>query len=166
MEWIGLNPERLSIEFMSGGEGNRMAEVVDNFTKKVKEIGPLGEAEGIENNRLKGDLKAVRQLIPYIKLVEREKLRVPVRSEKAYHEFFTGDEANRIFDELIGDKLTISRIAALLREEPLPTGKISETLGLDPAEVTKHLSSFSRQGLIKYDIDSKCYALALDLAQQ
>ncbi len=158
MERIGLNPERLGIEFMSGGDGNRLAEVVDNFTRKVKEIGPLGEAEGIEKNRLKGDLDSVRSLIPYLKLVEREKLRVPVRSEKAYHEFYTGDEARRLFDDLIGDKLIISRIAALLRKKPLPTGEISEILGLDPSEVTKLIKISSRHGLVKYDMDSKCYA--------
>ena len=161
MERIGLYTERLSIEFMSGGEGNRLAEVVNNFTKKVKELGPLGEAEGIEKHKLNGDLDAVRTLIPYIKLVEREKLRVPVRSEQAYHEFYTSDEVKRLFDDLIGDKLTISRIVALLREKPLPTGEISEILGLDPSEVTKHMNSSSRQGLVKYDMDSKCYTLAL-----
>jgi len=160
MERIGMFPERLSIEFMSGGEGNRLAEVVNDFTAKVKELGPLGEAEGIEKTRLIRDLDAVRQLIPYIKLVEREKLRVPVRSEEAYHEFFTSDEITRLFDELIFDKLTISRIVSLLREKPLPTGRISEILGLDPSEVTKQMNSSSRQGLVKYDMKSKCYEVA------
>ena len=166
MERIGLNPERLSIEFMSGGDGNRLAEVVNNFTKKVKKLGPLGEAEGIEKNKLKGDLDAVRKLIPYIKLVEREKLKPPAKSEKAYHEFYTSDEVNRLFDDLIGDKLTISRIVALLREKPLPTGEISEILGLDPSEVTKHMNRSSRQGLVKYDMDSNCYSLATGLARR
>lgn len=161
MERIGINPERLGIEFMSGGDGNRLAEVVDNFTRKVKEIGPLGEAEGVDKSRLKGDLGSVRTLIPYLKLVEREKLRVHERSEKAYHEFYTSEEVNRLFDDLIGDKLTISRIAELLREKPLPTGEISKILGLDPSEVTKHLNSSSRQGLVTYDIDSKSYTLTM-----
>ena len=166
MARIGLNPERLSIEFMSGGEGNRLAEVVNTFTDKVKELGPLGVAEGIEINKMKSDLDAVRKLIPYIKLVEREKLRVPVRSEEAYREFFISDEVNRLFDDLIFDKLTISRIVALLREKPLPTSEISEILGLDPSEVTKHMNSSSRQGLVKYDLDSKCYELALGGAKK
>ena len=165
MERIGLNPQRLSIEFMSGGDGNRLAEVVNNFSKKVKELGPLGEAEGIEKNILKGDLEAVIKLIPYLKLVEREKLRVPVKSENAYHEFYTSIEVNRLFDELIGNKLTISRIVSLLRDKPLSTVEISEILGLDPSEVTKHMKSSSRQGLVQYDMDSKCYAIALGGAQ-
>lgn len=161
LERIGLNPERLSIEFMSGGDGNRLAEVVNTFTGKVKELGPLGEAEGIEKGTLKGDLDAVRTLIPYIRLVEREKLRVPVRTEEAYHEFFTSDRVQRLFDEIIGGKLTTSRIVSLLREKPLQTGEISRILGLDPSEVAKQMSNSSRQGLVEYDVNSKCYTLAL-----
>jgi F420-non-reducing hydrogenase iron-sulfur subunit len=160
MERIGLNPERLGIEFMSGGDGNRLAEVVNGFTGKVKEIGPLGEAEGIDKKDLKNSLVAVRKLVPYLRLVEREKLRAPVKTEEAYHEFYTSDEVTRLFDELIGDNLAISRIVSLLGEKPLTTSEISENLGLNPSEVSKHMNSSSRQGLVRYDTDSKRYALA------
>lgn len=159
MERIGLNPQRLGIEFMSGGEGNRLAEVADGFTEKVKGIGPLGEAEGIEKRELSRALAAVRRMIPYLRLVEREKLRVPVRTEEAYHEFYTSDEVSRLFDELIGSNLAISRIVSLLGEKPLTTGEISEILGLNPSEVSKHMISSSRQGLVRYDTDSNRYTL-------
>jgi coenzyme F420-reducing hydrogenase delta subunit len=46
MEHIGLNPDRLRIEFMSGAEANRFVETVNDFTKRIREIGPLGKAEG------------------------------------------------------------------------------------------------------------------------
>jgi coenzyme F420-reducing hydrogenase delta subunit len=161
MERIGLNPERLGIEFMSGGDGNRLAQVVDEFTAKVREIGRLGEAEGIEKERMKGDIEAVRKLVPYLKLVEREKLRVPVRSEEAYRAFFASDAVNRLFDDVIGGTLTVSRIMTLLRGKPLSTAEISEILGLDASVVTKHMNSSSRQGLVTYDTESNCYALAL-----
>ena len=53
MEYIGLNPDRLRIDFMSGAEGNLLAEVTDEFTHRVKELGPLGNSEGIDTNQLK-----------------------------------------------------------------------------------------------------------------
>jgi coenzyme F420-reducing hydrogenase delta subunit len=160
MERIGLNPERLSIEFMSGGDGIVLAKVVNKFTDRIKELGPIGEAEGIEKGRLRDALIAVRKLIPYLRLVERERLRVPVKSEEAYREFYASDEVKRLFDELIGDKLAISRIVSLLQEKPLSTGEISEVLGLNPSEVAKYMNSTSRQGLVKYDVGSNCYTLA------
>jgi len=160
MEHIGLNPERLRIEFMSGADGILLAEVTNDFVKKVKELGPLGKGERIDEKSLKLNLEAVTKLIPYIKLVERERLRVPVKSEEAYHKFFTSDEVNRLFDELIGDKLSISQILLLLREKPLSTGNISEMLGLNPSEVSRHMNSSSRHGLVRYDESRKRFALA------
>ena len=160
MEHIGLNPERLRIEFMSGADGNLLAEVTNDFTNKVRELGPLGKSEGIDENELKFKLEAVSKLVPYIKLVERERLRVPVKSEEEYNKFFTSDEVNRLFNELIGDKLSISQIMLHLREKPLSTGDISEILGLNPSEVSRHMKSSSRQGLVRYDESRKCYALA------
>ena len=160
MEHIGLNPERLRIEFMSGADGNLLAEVTNNFIDKMKELGPLGEGEGIDANELKLKLEAVSKLVPYIKLVERERLRVPVKSEEEYNKFFTSDEANRLFNELIGDKLSISQIMLHLREKPLSTGELSEILGLNPSEVSRHMKSSSRHGLVRYDETQKCYALA------
>jgi len=151
LEHIGLNPERLRIEFMSGADGNILAEVTNDFTHKVKPLGPLGKGEGIDENELKFKLEAVSKLVPYIKLVERERLRVPVKSEEEYNKFFTSDEVNRLFDELIADKLAISQIMALLLEKPLSAGEISEILGLNPSEVSRHLNVSARQGLVRFD---------------
>ena len=159
MEHIGLKPERLRIEFMSGADGILLTEVINDFTKKVKELGPLGQGEGIDQSELKFNLAAVRKLVPYIKLVERERLRVPVKSKEAYHKFFTSDEVDRLFNELIGDKLTISQIMLRLAERPLSAGEISEILGLNPSEVSRHVNSSSKHGLVRYDVGSKCYAL-------
>jgi len=109
---------------------------------------------------LKFKLEAVRKLIPYLKLVERERLRVPVKSEEAYNKFFESSEVNRLFSELFGDKLAISQIMLLLGENPLSTTDISEKLGLNPSDVSRHMISSSRQGLVRYDETQKCYALA------
>ena len=160
MEHIGLNPERLRIEFMSSGDGIILAEVINKFCKEIEEIGLLGKSEKIDENGLKFKLEAVTKLIPYLKLVERERLRVPFKSEEAYHNFFTSDEVNRLINELIIDKLAISQIMLLLQEKPLSTGEISETLGLNPSEVSRHMNSSSRHGLVRFDESRKRYALA------
>jgi len=160
MEHLGLNPERLRIEFMSSGDGIILAEVINTFCREVKELGPLDRSEKIDENGSKFKFEAVKKLIPYIKLVERERLRVPSKSEEAYKEFFTSDDVNQLFNELILDKLTISQIMLLLREKPLSTGEISETLGLNPSEVSKHMNSSSRHGLVRFDESRKRYVLA------
>jgi len=160
MEQIGLNPERLRLEFMSGADGGLLADVTNDFTKEVKALGPLGKSEGIGKNELKFKLEAARKLVPYIKLVERERLRVPSKSKEAYEKFFTSDEFNRLFDELIGDKLAVSQIMSLLKKSPRSTGEIAEVLSLKPSDISRYMKSSSKHGFVRYDVGRKCYALA------
>ena len=160
MERVGLNPERLRIEFMSGADGNLLADVSNDFIRQVKKLGPLGKGEGLDLEELNFRINAARKLVPYIKLVERERLRIPLKSKAAYHEFFTSEKFDRLFDELIGDQLAVSQIVALLKEKSLSTGEIAQVLGLNPSETAKYIHSSSRQGLVRYDEGSKRYALA------
>jgi len=160
LEHIGLNSERLKIAFMSGAEANLFVEGVNSFVKKVKELGPLGRGEGLDEKELKFKLEAVTRLIPYIRLVERERLRLPAMPEEEYRKFFDSDELNRLFNETIADKLAISQIMLLLRERPLSTAEIAKTLGLTPSKVSKHLNASSKQRLVRYDESRKCFALA------
>ena len=160
MEHLGLKPERLRIQFMSGAEAGLFVESVNDFVKKVMELGPLGKSEGLDKNAIKAKLDAVTSLVPYIRLVERERLRQSFKSEEECNKFFAGDEFNRLFTELIVDKLAIGQITSLLRERPLSTGKIAEILGLTPSEVSRHMNTSSRHGLVRYDVSRKCYALA------
>ena len=157
---VGVNPERLRLEWIAASEGSRFAEVMSDFAAKLRELGPLDQDDGIDASGLKLRLDALNHLVPYMKLVEREKMRVPTKTEDAYKAFYESDEANRLFNDLIADKLAISQILVLLEERPFSTGEISERLGLNPSDVSRHMNSSSRQGLVRYDLDQKCYALA------
>ncbi len=100
MEHIGLNPERLRIEFMSSAEGIVFAEVMSEFGNKVKELGPLGKGEGIDQNELKSKLAEIRKLVPYIKVVNQEKLASRLENPEEYDKLFTRDEIETLFREL------------------------------------------------------------------
>jgi len=100
MEHIGLNPERLRIEFMSAGEGILFAEVMSEFGNKVKQLGPLGKGEGIDENELKSKLAEITKLIPYIKMAKNEKLGSRLQNIEEYDKLFTSDEIDRLFREV------------------------------------------------------------------
>jgi F420-non-reducing hydrogenase iron-sulfur subunit len=97
-----------------------------------------------------------------MKLVERERLRVPVKSKEAYTEFFNSSGVNQLFDEAFLEKLAISQIMLLLKEKPLTTGEISDQLGLNPSDVSRYMIVSSRHGLVRYDTNQQCYALVLN----
>jgi coenzyme F420-reducing hydrogenase delta subunit len=160
LEYIGVNPDRLRLEWVSASEGIRYAEIVTDFTGRVKELGPLGTGEGMDQSTLKLKLEAIRKLLPYIKLVEREKLRVRFDNKAKYEEFFDSAELKSLFKELIVDKLAISQIMVLLQEQALSSRDIAERLGMSSSDVSKHLKSSARQKLVRFDDSQKRYALA------
>jgi coenzyme F420-reducing hydrogenase delta subunit len=160
LKHVGINPERLRVEWVGASEGIRFAELMNDVARKLQELGPLGKGEGIDETTLKFKMERVKSLLPYIKLVERERLRVPFDTTEEYNKFFASDEVDRLVRELIVDKLEMSEIMSLLKEEPLSTGEISKRLSLTPTEVSRHLKSSAKQGLIRYDESKKRYTLA------
>lgn len=153
---IGLSRERLKLEWVSAGEGIRYAQIMNEFVPLIEKLGPLGRGEGLDEQELKFKLAAVTKLIPYIKLVQSERLRPDVseRTEEAYNEFYNSKEFDRMFKELIADKLAVGQIELLLREKPYSAKEISEILGLSPSETTRHLKVAARnQNIEKAAVD-------------
>jgi Fe-S-cluster-containing hydrogenase component 2 len=114
MEHIGLNPERLRIEFMSSAEGILFAEVMREFGNKVTKLGPLGIAEGIDQSELESKLAEIRKLVPYIKRVKDEKLASRLKSPEEYDRLFTTDEIDRLFSEVISYYIAPEKCQACL----------------------------------------------------
>jgi F420-non-reducing hydrogenase iron-sulfur subunit len=95
LEYAGINPERLRIEFMSSGEGNRFVEVMLDFSKRVKELGTPGK----EDERSRTRLADVIKLVPYIKLAENEKLETHLENPDEYERLFSLDEIETLIRE-------------------------------------------------------------------
>ena len=101
MEHIGLNPERLRVEFMSSAEGSRFVETVNDFIKKVSAVGPFGKSEGLDEKGLKSKLDEVGRLVPYIKIVTRDKLSSRLKDPETWNQLFTKEEIDKLFSEII-----------------------------------------------------------------
>jgi F420-non-reducing hydrogenase iron-sulfur subunit len=148
---IGVNPERLRLEWVSAGEGTRFAGVMHEISAKIKSLGPLGSSEGKPMAELPAGLQAATDLVPYIKLVERERFRVPERTEAGYHKLFGSAEFDKLFQELILDKLAMGRIMGHVRPQPVGADKIADGLKLPTSDVLRHLNVLAQRGLVKLE---------------
>ena len=101
LAYVGLNPERLRIEFMSSGEGNIFTEVVDDFSQRIRELGPLGKSEDVDEDELRSKLAEIRKLVPYIKIAKEKKLQSRLESEAEYEQLFTSEEIDKLFTEVV-----------------------------------------------------------------
>ncbi len=101
LEYAGINPERLRIEWISAAEGMRFAEIMNDFTEKLEELGPAQDGNGADSNEVASKLEEIQELVPYIKINKREKLATRLDKEGDYDQLYTGDEVERIFSEVI-----------------------------------------------------------------
>ena len=160
LKQMGLNSERLRLEWISASEGSRFAEVINQFSGTLSELGPLGKSEGVDMHLMERRLESAHRLVPYIKLVERERLRISEKSVAAYREFFSSASFDKLFKELIADKIDMNQIVALLREKPFSAAEISKITGIDQSEVIAHLNNSARQGFVEYDPNQKQFIAA------
>lgn len=99
LEHVGVNPERLRIEWVSASEGIRFAEVMTDFAVKIRSLGPLGKNEGIDKKELKARLEEVARLVPYIKLAKKEKLALHL-TEQEYDKLYSREEIEKLLSEV------------------------------------------------------------------
>ena len=122
---IGLDPDRLMIEFMSSGDGILFAEVVNEFSSRVAALGPLGSSEGLTRDEIKSRLQEVRSLVPYIKVVMKEKLDTKIESEEDYEGFYTAEEIEQLLSEVVSYYIDPEKCqACMICRRKCPVGAI------------------------------------------
>lgn len=98
MAHVGLNPDRLRMQFMSGAEANVFVESTNSFIKTIKDLGPIGKSEGLDDGEVRSKLAWVEKRVPYIKIAKKEKLNRRLNPEE-YEGYFTEDEIARLLNE-------------------------------------------------------------------
>ena len=65
---IGINPERFNLKWASAAEAPRFVQLITDFTAKVKELGPLGQSEGLDPEEVKTRINKAVELVNSKKL--------------------------------------------------------------------------------------------------
>ena len=100
LEHVGINPERLMIDWCNSSEGIRFAGLINNFSDKIRELGPLGKGEGIDERELKNRLEEIIKLVPYIKLAKKDKLSLVLDNIEEYKNLYTKEEIEQLLKEV------------------------------------------------------------------
>ena len=101
LERAGVNPDRLRLEWVSAGEGIRFAEIMNDFSRQIRELGPLGKSEGMDQNEVRSKLAEIDRLVPYIKMVYQDKLSAHIKDESEYANLFSHDDIETLFREVV-----------------------------------------------------------------
>jgi len=72
---------------------------MNEFGKEIEELGPLGSSEGKDLAEIKVRLEEIQKLIPYIKLVKKDKLAIHNPDQESYKNLFTKEEVETLIRE-------------------------------------------------------------------
>ena len=119
LKGIGVNPDRFSLQWASAAEAPRFVKLITEFTGKIKELGPLGQAEGIEPDEMKVRLDKA------LAAVNSRKVRMvfgmttkSIRKEG----IFTPEYINGVIEEKMTKSIT-GALTAEPKEEAKPAAK-------------------------------------------
>jgi len=143
----GIDSERLLLDWVSAGEGERFSQVVRQFIEKIRNLGPFPL-----NEEMKGKLKAVRTSL------EGEKIRWmvgkgPELKEKGnvYGEQLPPERLDELIEGTIRDELIKNQIVQLIETKPLAATEISQTLNLQLKDTLSYLVSLVGEGKVGFE---------------
>jgi len=146
-EMAGFGSERILLDWVSAGEGERFAQVVRQFIEKIQNLGPFS---------LDADQKAKLSAIKAS--LEGEKIRWMVgkgpellEKENVYGERLPQERIESVMEETIRDELIKNRIVFLVESGPLAAQEISHRLDLKLKETLAYLVSLVGEGKIGFD---------------
>ncbi len=132
-----IDERRLGLEWISAAEGQRFADVVNEFTALIKKLGPL-HADPQMMKAAKDEVAdfRIRWLVgKEIDLLEKGNV---------YGEDVLQEEFDRVMDDIIGTQFLRNSILAALEENPMSAKELAEKLGVPTDSVVENLIQLKR----------------------
>jgi coenzyme F420-reducing hydrogenase delta subunit len=149
LDLAGLNPDRLMLDWVSAGEGERFASLVTAFTTRIAELGPLGQSEGLDTTEIKLRLAAARRTVESQRtrwLVGR-KLEL-LEKGNVYGEAMSQDAFDDLLRSSVEEEYLRSRLLFVAEGRPLSVKEMAGIVGLSPREVLPHVMALEQVGLM------------------
>ncbi len=147
LDMAEIGSERLLLDWVSAGEGERFSQVVRQFIERIRSLGPFPL-----NQDTRQRLLAVRASL------EGEKIRWMIGKgpelmdkENVYNEKLPRQRLEALIEGTIRDELIKNLIAGLVESRPLAALEISKTLNLKMDETLSYLVSLVGEGRIGFD---------------
>lgn len=144
LEKIGIEPERLYLDWVSAAEGRRFSEVIIEFTAKIQKIGPINQDKNLMKKISVGEAIVESVRMRWVVGKEREL----TESGNVYNEKINKDELEDLIWKNIVAEYDKHRICSSIGKQPQTVSKIAKELNMSKAEVFKYIAAMESQGLI------------------
>lgn len=144
LEKIGIEPERLYLDWVSAAEGKRFSEVISDFTERIRKIGPIKQNKDYEQKISFGESIVESVRIRWLVGKERKLLEFG----NVYNEKIEEDELKDLILRNIATEYDKHRIFSLIKEEPQTVSKIADELSIPKSDVSRYLTNMENTGLV------------------
>lgn len=143
----GVGSERLLLDWVSAGEAQRFALLVNQFTEQIRACGPLPTTKEFEER-----LRAIAASL------EGEKIRWMagkgpelLEKDNVYGERVDPEKINAVMENTVREELAKNRILILLETTPLTAKEISAKLDIPLKQTLPYIVSLVGEGRIGFD---------------
>lgn len=144
LEKIGIEPERLYLDWVSAAEGTRFGELVTGFIDRIRSLGPLDRSGDFRRRISVGEAVITTERIRWLVGKELEL----VEQGNVYHERVEEEELRDLLWRNIDLAYDRERICAVIEEVPRTVKHIAGELDLPAAAVFRHLTEMENQGIV------------------
>jgi F420-non-reducing hydrogenase iron-sulfur subunit len=127
-----IDERRLGLEWISAAEGQRFADVVNEFTALIRELGPLQVGPQM--------VKAAKEEVADFRirwLVGKE--RDLLEKGNVYGEEVLQEDFDKVMDDIIGTQFLRNSILTALEENPMSAKELAEKLGVPTDSIVENL---------------------------
>jgi len=151
LSFIGFS-ERLRLDWVSAAEGNRFAQIVNEFNDHIIELGPSPLKNKKFKNEIKDDFKVIKSVLTDSRiriLVARE--RVIVEEGNIYNEIIPKKEFEEILNDAVSNEFIRYKILQKIKHKGKSVPEISKEVQIEPHKVLNHIVTLRQRGLVDVD---------------
>jgi uncharacterized protein YueI len=142
----------LSLEWISAAEAPRFVTLIQSFTDRIRELGPLGSSEGLDVEHLMLKFKAAKIAL------EGKRLRMTIARQAkymkegdAYREIPSDHKLHADFNRILAAETASQELLLYVQDKPRSVEELAELLNLSSDDVIASFKKLEKKKLVESD---------------
>ena len=145
LDLIGFR-DRLRLDWVSASEGNRFAQLVNEFNEHIKNLGPSPIRKKKLKKELTDDFNAIKSVL------NDSRLRILVGRQRkiieVYGDIISEEKFENILDDAVHNEFIRHKILQKIARRSKSVPEISKEIQIEPNKVLKHIVTLRQRGLV------------------
>ncbi|MBW2109080.1 MAG: hydrogenase iron-sulfur subunit [Deltaproteobacteria bacterium] len=149
---LGVNPDRLTLEWVSAAEAPRFVNAITAFTRRIQSLGPLGSGEGLDAQRLGVKLKAAKMALEgrRVRMVFARQAKY-MKHEGGYRKLPSDHKLHVELEKVLKAEISANGLLLHLQKRPRKLDELVDLLDLSSEDVLAYFEKLEKKGLVESD---------------